>query len=93
MIHFFGGNGEKKLDLNTFYTFLRGLHTEIDRLEFNHYDPDNKVRCSSTLDPSWTRLRPTSATLDPPWTHLRPTSATHDPPWTHPKLLNLPAED
>lgn len=42
MVHFFGENGDKKLDLATFYAFLRGLHTEIDRLEFNHYDPDDK---------------------------------------------------
>lgn len=42
MVHFFGTDGEKQLDLATFNAFLRGLHQEIDRLEFNHYDPDDK---------------------------------------------------
>jgi Ca2+-binding EF-hand superfamily protein len=39
MLHFFGENGQKKLDLAAFNAFLEGLHAEIDRLEFQHYDP------------------------------------------------------
>lgn len=42
MVHFFGADGEKQLDLATFNSFLHGLHHEIDRLEFNHYDPYDK---------------------------------------------------
>lgn len=44
MLHFFGEDGEKKLDLAAFNAFLTGLHAEIDRLEFQHYDPQNTVR-------------------------------------------------
>lgn len=44
MLHFFGADGEKKLDLAAFNAFLTGLHAEIDRLEFQHYDPQNTVR-------------------------------------------------
>lgn len=44
MLHFFGENGQKKLDLAAFNGFLEGLHAEIDRLEFQHYDPQGTVR-------------------------------------------------
>ena len=44
MLHFFGENGQKKLDLAAFNAFLEGLHAEIDRLEFQHYDPQGTVR-------------------------------------------------
>ena len=43
MLHFFGENGQKKLDLAAFNAFLEGLHAEIDRLEFQHYDPQGTV--------------------------------------------------
>lgn len=45
MLHFFGENGQKKLNLAAFNGFLEGLHAEIDRLEFQHYDPQATVRC------------------------------------------------
>lgn len=41
MLHFFGKEGEKKLDLAAFNGFLTGLHAEIDRLEFQYYDPQD----------------------------------------------------
>jgi hypothetical protein len=44
MLHFFGEDGQKKLDLAAFNAFLEGLHAEIDRLEFQHYDPQGSVR-------------------------------------------------
>ncbi len=43
MLHFFGEDGTKKLDLAAFNAFLTGLHAEIDRLEFQHYDPRSTV--------------------------------------------------
>mmetsp|Transcript_14222 Transcript_14222/g.42959 ORF Transcript_14222/g.42959 Transcript_14222/m.42959 type:complete len:475 (-) Transcript_14222:1245-2669(-) len=42
MVHFFGPEGDKKLDLTAFNKFLADLHAEIDRLEFRHYDPHDK---------------------------------------------------
>jgi len=32
------------MSLLVFEKFLVDLHTELDRLEFQHYDPDNTVR-------------------------------------------------
>lgn len=43
MLHFFGESGQKKLDLAAFNAFLEGLHAEIDRLEYQHYDPQATV--------------------------------------------------
>ena len=45
MLHFFGPAGTKKLDLKAFNAFLDGLHSEMDRLEFQHYDPQGTVGC------------------------------------------------
>ncbi len=44
LAHFFGPGGDRHLDLNTFYNFLADLHAEIDRLEFQHYDPHDQAR-------------------------------------------------
>lgn len=41
--HFFGEDGKKRMQLAHFDEFLRGLHDEIVRLEFTHYDFKNQV--------------------------------------------------
>ncbi|KAL3131679.1 hypothetical protein ABBQ38_007972 [Trebouxia sp. C0009 RCD-2024] len=40
--HFFGEDGKKRMQLAHFDEFLRGLHDEIVRLEFTHYDFKNQ---------------------------------------------------
>ena len=42
--HFFGEDGKKRMQLSSFDDFLKGLHDEIVRLEFSHYDFKNQVR-------------------------------------------------
>ena len=42
--HFFGEDGRKRMQLTSFDDFLKGLHDEIVRLEFSHYDFKNQVR-------------------------------------------------
>jgi len=42
--HFFGAKCEGRMSLLVFEKFLVDLHTELDRLEFQHYDPNNTVR-------------------------------------------------
>ena len=47
--HFFGEDGKKRMQLAHFDEFLRGLHDEIVRLEFTHYDFKNQVRLLSSF--------------------------------------------
>ena len=49
--HFFGEDGKKRMQLAHFDEFLRGLHDEIVRLEFTHYDFKNQVRLLSSFSP------------------------------------------
>lgn len=42
--HFFGEDGKKRMQLSHFDEFLKGLHDEIVRLEFSHYDFKNQVQ-------------------------------------------------
>ncbi|MCJ1302873.1 hypothetical protein MMC08_005678 [Hypocenomyce scalaris] len=41
--YFFGEDGKKRMQLKSFDDFLKGLHDEIVRLEFAHYDYKNQV--------------------------------------------------
>ena len=41
--HFFGEDGKKRMQLTSFDDFLKGLHDEIVRLEYSHYDFKNQV--------------------------------------------------
>ncbi|XP_024398218.1 calcium uptake protein, mitochondrial isoform X2 [Physcomitrium patens] len=45
---FFGTNGNRQLPLTQFERFLKELHEEIIRLEFAHYDYDNRGTISAT---------------------------------------------
>jgi hypothetical protein len=47
--YFFGEKCEGRMSLAVFEKFLHDLHTELDKLEFQHYDPDNTVRRVSKL--------------------------------------------
>ena len=42
-LYFFGEDGKKRMQLKSFGDFLTGLHDEIVRLEFSHYDFRNQV--------------------------------------------------
>ena len=46
MMTFFGADGRHELDLRHFDDFIEALHVELVRLEYCHYDPDNRVRRS-----------------------------------------------
>jgi hypothetical protein len=41
--HFFGDDGSRQLSLDTFRAFVAELRAELLRLEFQHYDWQNKV--------------------------------------------------
>ena len=49
LLTFFGDDGKQQLDLTHFSNFCRALHAELVRLEFLHYDHDNKVWLYSTV--------------------------------------------
>ena len=42
-LYFFGEDSKKRMQLKSFDDFLKGLHDEIVRLEFAHYDFKNQV--------------------------------------------------
>ena len=47
--YFFGEQCNGRMSLVVFDKFLHDLHSELDKLEFQHYDPDSTVRSARTM--------------------------------------------
>ncbi|DBA98639.1 TPA: hypothetical protein ACH3X1_014425 [Trebouxia sp. C0004] len=60
-LYFFGEDSKKRMQLKSFDDFLKGLHDEIVRLEFAHYDFKNQVsKLLESDELSVTTVRPLS---------------------------------